>query len=1072
MISFELATNVEKCFSDAYDPIKKLLLLLRSNYEYILKIVSIIDEDEKVLEESKTLVDLFCHQFYENILIPNPEQEELLILSYLLLEKEVISMNSASASSFIDENASFVGKFLKSFTKRQEIKSYLSMTFGKLILSIESVNDTCLDLNPMRIAHFIKIQKEKNNNKNDVVVINDGPHEQMMFQNDIIANPIHENLDLLTQNIPKCTININKTLIDNDEDEDNDKEAPIQNKNEISLSDISDKEENTETIINEDYKNDLNQEELNIRIQNETNHNLKEFYIKQLERINKDTDIFTNKKFFQSLSEYGVNKMEILLKYKENFLFIKEKIDCIIQILIDKITTIPYTLRCLCKMIYILIQAKFDKINQYEKNAFVGQFIFGKCILPILINSDINAIITTTIINVHTRQSLKIIAKVLDKINRGLFFESNIDTDFTIFNHYIIEVIPLLNTFYEKLIDVELPRVLDSIVKERMESSLFQFRKARVRKNPGQKKKEKEIVPPKEIKYNYFNEHKDESSNLQCMCFSIEDIILLVKIVKPKIKVFDSLPQNTFFVKTIDRIFNEEHKLMQLLRNSGNSRKFFVIWKEEQNENYLIKKEVENYTLLSDNQDSEIILQRLKFCIKTILKGLNILNNKDYSYLNMANTNHKFLHCLKLTLDDLDDFDDFTVTNKIPLKWYSQYLTNNKRMLPEEYKNNDYLKLYTELLEDEMKNLNLLKDRSSIVMTRNGMNIRCAEKIIEKAKKDLFKIQQIKRFMKIEKFINQTEVEVCIRRIDQKQKDSKKLNLFKRTESNQDPSNNQFIKILPAQLCPHKQSEALKMLINSSGISKSESHAKKIKDFIKQIISFQELKQEIIENSPNCNIYNCFNDYMTIIRNAITTDPLFSKDPNNEFDLVIDKIDDYIMKKIYCDIFPKEPIEKDVTFYKKCIMLSWITPAHLEIKKLYVNELKTAIDFVRKINEGKSVYDKLQFIASAHNTINNTIKFSSGKGDDAGAEELSPIFQYIIIKAKPTRFYSNINYIKAFLDPSKLKGMHGFLLSQMEFAASFIVQIDYNKLRIPKEQFDEKCKKAIDLYNSTLLKKK
>ena len=57
-------------------------------------------------------------------------------------------------------------------------------------------------------------------------------------------------------------------------------------------------------------------------------------------------------------------------------------------------------------------------------------------------------------------------------------------------NHYIIEVIPLLNTFYEKLIDVELPRVLDSIVKERMESSLFQFRKARVRKNPGQKKKE------------------------------------------------------------------------------------------------------------------------------------------------------------------------------------------------------------------------------------------------------------------------------------------------------------------------------------------------------------------------------------------------------------------------------------------------------------------------------------------------------------------------------------------------------------------------------------------------------
>ena len=59
-------------------------MLLRSNYEYILKIVSIIDESEKAIEESITLVDLFCHQFYENILIPNPEQEELLILCYIL----------------------------------------------------------------------------------------------------------------------------------------------------------------------------------------------------------------------------------------------------------------------------------------------------------------------------------------------------------------------------------------------------------------------------------------------------------------------------------------------------------------------------------------------------------------------------------------------------------------------------------------------------------------------------------------------------------------------------------------------------------------------------------------------------------------------------------------------------------------------------------------------------------------------------------------------------------------------------------------------------------------------------
>ena len=53
----------------------------------------------------------------------------------------------------------------------------------------------------------------------------------------------------------------------------------------------------------------------------------------------------------------------------------------------------------------------------------------------------------------------------------------------------------------------------------------------------------------------------------------------------------------------------------------------------------------------------------------------------------------------------------------------------------------------------------------------------------------------------------------------------------------------------------------------------------------------------------------------------------------------MERIDDHIMKKLYNVFFPKEPIEKDNSFFKQCIKLSWIKPAHLDIKKLYVNEL-------------------------------------------------------------------------------------------------------------------------------------
>ena len=1048
-------------------------MLLRSNYEYILKIVSIIDESEKAIEESKTLVDLFCHQFYENILIPNPEQEELLILCYLLLEKEIVSMNSASASSFIDETSSFVGKFLKSFTKKQELKSYLSMTFGDLILSIENDSeDNCLDLNPMRIENYLNIQLKKENNK--------------IKEEDSNMLSHFEELGFLTSNIPKCSININKNLVLEDDD-DNDNEAPTSEskiftssiessnvskpKEEIVLSMVDDNENNDSNAQKDAYNIDINQEELNNRIQNETNQNLKDFYLKQLERINKDPDIFTNKKFIQSLNEHG-NKMQIIMKYKKNFLFIKDKIDYIIQILLDKLTTIPYTLRCVCKMIHMLIKKKFDKINTYERNAFVGQFIFGKCILPILINSDINAIITTTILSVHTRQCLKIIAKVLDKINRGLFFEANIDTDFTIFNHYIIEVIPLINTFYERLIDVELPHVLNNIVEERMNNPMFNARRPRIRKNPSQRKsiQQTEVKPFKPISYNYFEEHKEESVNMQCICFSIEDILLLVKLIRPKLNEFSSLPQHVFFEKTIERIYNEEHKLAQAIKNAGNTRNFFIVSKEVQNENFVLKKDNINYTLLSDSQDNEIILQRMKFCIKMVLKGLNLLNNKDYSYLNIADNNHKFLLALKYTLEDLDDFDDYESSNQIPLKWYSQYLSNNKKMLSDEYKANDYQKLFFELINEEKKNLELLKNTSSIVMTRNGMNIRCAEKIIEKARRDAQRIKQIERFMKLEKFINKKTIEVCIRKTElEEQKESKNkgggfFNLFNKKvdpEQKQTKSTTTIISVISGEDCPHKRIEAVSTLSNGKGLNKNDNHVTKIKDFIKKIASIKEI-QNVVSDPSNNPIYNCIGEYLKLLKIDIihNKNSIFKNDSESEIELVLERIDDHIMKKLYNVFFPKEPIEKDNSFFKQCIKLSWIKPAHLDIKKLYVNELKSAILFVRKIDSGKSVYDKLNYIAAAHNTINNTIKFSSGKKEDAGAEELSPIFQYIIIKAKPKRFFSNINYIKAFLNPNKCKGMHGFLLSQMEFAASFITQIDYKKLKISEEEFNKNCNNA------------
>ncbi len=88
--------------------------------------------------------------------------------------------------------------------------------------------------------------------------------------------------------------------------------------------------------------------------------------------------------------------------------------------------------------------------------------------------------------------------------------------------------------------------------------------------------------------------------------------------------------------------------------------------------------------------------------------------------------------------------------------------------------------------------------------------------------------------------------------------------------------------------------------------------------------------------------------------------------------------------------------------------------------------------------------------------MNNTIKFSSGKNEDAGQDEITPIFQYLVIKAQPKRIYSDINYIKTFLDDTSLKAQSGFLVTQVESATSFIMSINHEQLKMSKEEYDKK----------------
>ena len=219
------------------------------------------------------------------------------------------------------------------------------------------------------------------------------------------------------------------------------------------------------------------------------------------------------------------------------------------------------------------------------------------------------------------------------------------------------------------------------------------------------------------------------------------------------------------------------------------------------------------------------------------------------------------------------------------------------------------------------------------------------------------------------------------------------------------------------------------------------------------------IKFDIINGTQENKISTTFSKYLNIIKNYIEKDRTFLKEnyeeTKKEKEIILNDIENYILKKIYFYVFPEEQIEIDKIFYKKTVQLKWIKPKHFDIKQIYEHELKTAENYIKKMDKGKSVMEKIIFLYNANNTINNVIKFSSENDENVGADDLTPIFQYIVIKAQPERFYSNLFYLKCFMGKEKLKGKYGFLFRNLEFAGEFIMNISYEKLNVSEEEFNK-----------------
>ena len=978
------------------------------------KIVSILLSNSDINDIKENLASFIVNNFYENILSSNYIEDNLMYVLALMIKEEINNLENLNDPELFLNEDSRCGYLLYELRRKNDIQYFFKTVILNAIDDLEVLSSKKFNLNIQEI-----VDNFKNNNENNT-------------KDNINKFPTKKSKSINADDLYKKQLDIPNELTLNYE--------------QLKLKQTAESERAKFDEFSEKYLATLIIDDIEKMSQEQDNKNMKDYCNNQINncQLEKGNDLYySNKQLMDKFYEAKASE-EILYFYQSDFLKIIDFIDQILTNLKNNLYLLPYSVKCLCKIISILIQKKFPNINETQRNAFIGDFLFNRLLIPILKNPGIGVLINNFIISRTTLSNLQIINEILERLVSGKLFRDNYDTYYTPFNWYFLEKMPEILEIFDIVTKVTLPHFIEELLNDNLDENFH---------------------------YDYFRENPDEVMFHRSICFNLNDIsAILSNIDKCKDKLFKNDTSGIIFQKSFEKLYsNKNQKLLNDLKNSEDLEsiqkeiKFRKsVKKEKDKEKEKDKVDFENvrkkinyflYTSLIANEKYKEIFdlqfQKPNYTIKELKKTNNTSDIIKNNIIKVKNFFSSLLYNYRKLI--ITDFDQGTTSNtvdilkilktfikssnnvvddSIPSEWYIDSLLDYLKKIPEELKQNDFEKLYEEI-EAEI-NLSIKK------LDFEALSV-CLDKL---------------KFTKRGKTYYEESI-----------KSTKDLEL---NEKVQDIIEDEYIPVEINFKYYGKIFDIIKSKIKEKDYEKKQKQlvAKNI-FFCNNILSFTEKfpNLAIYQEKQDIDIFELQKDlkvpeklqiYFNLIKEYLITNKkvpisLDIKEINN-------KIYDYVMSKIYDKIFPKTN-DKDDKIFNRSIMLSWVEPKHfIPGKTNYVFDsfLPGVIEYFKLIDKEKSPRKKILYMKEIFNSISKVVKFNGGD-ENTGVDDQMPILNYAFIKAQPSRIYSNSKLMELYIGEMSSKE-EGSQLIQLIALCDFIIDLTYKNLNgITNEEFIMKC---------------